>query len=119
MATVNVLKFLLLLLSALGFYSTWYLFLNNGTFDHMIHVREIGPRVLPGTTAPLKTWYTGIARLDHQLTALCLFFWQLVDGSRPDASLLCFHFAGQMSAGWGLLMMEKLRFGNRGRIIAL
>lgn len=85
----------------------------------MVQVRDVGPRVLPGTTAPLRTSYTGIYRLDQQLAALCLFFWQLVDGSQPNASLLSFHFAGQIAAGWGILTMEKLRSGNRGRIIAL
>lgn len=85
----------------------------------MIHVREVGPRVLPGTDAPLERSYTGIGKLDYQLTVLALFFWELVDGSRPNASLLCFHFAGQITAGWGLLMMEGLRKGNRGRFVSL
>ena len=119
MAVVTVVKLILLLFSALGFYFTWFLFLKNGSNDHMVHVRDVGPQVLPGTTAPLRTSYTGIHKLDHQLTTLCLFFWQLVDGSQPNASLLCFHFGGQLAAGWGILTMEKLRSGNRGRIIAL
>lgn len=85
----------------------------------MIHVRDVGPRILPGTDAPLKTSYTGIGMLDYQLTVLTLFFWELIDGSRPDASLLCFHFAGQITAGWGLFTMEALRPGNRRSLISL
>lgn len=119
MVTVTMMKIVLLLLSALGFYFTWYLYLHNGTYDHMVRVRDIGPRVLPGTTAPLRTVYTGIGLIDYQLTVLCLFFWELVDGSQPNTSLLCFHFAGQIAAGYGLFMIEKSRSGNKGRIIAL
>jgi hypothetical protein len=85
----------------------------------MIHVLEIGPRLLPGTNESLKTSYTGIPKLDDRLTVLVLFFWEMVDGSKPNASLLCFHFVGQIVAGWGLCMMESLRTGNRRRMIAL
>lgn len=114
-----MMKAVQLLLSALGFYFTWYLYLNNGTLDHMTHVRDVGPHILPGTTAPLRTVYTGFEQIDYQLTVLCLFFWELIDGSKPSASLLWFHFAGQIAVGYGLLMMEKLRSGNKGRIISL
>lgn len=116
---ITAIKAVLLLLSATGYYFTWHLASNNGTIDYMVRVREFGPRVLPGTTVPLKIVYTGIHAVDHQLTALCLFFWELVDGSQPNASLLCFHFAGQITAAWGLLTIEKLRYGHQGRVIAL
>ncbi|MCJ1469009.1 hypothetical protein MMC07_007641 [Pseudocyphellaria aurata] len=112
------LKLCLLNLCLAGLYTTWYLFLSNGTYSLMIHVRDVGPQVLPGTNAPLKRSYTGIEKLDYQLTVLALFFWELIDGSRPNASLQCFHFVGQITAGWGLLMMEALRNGNRKRIIS-
>lgn len=117
--TLFNLKLCLLALSAAGFYTTWYLFYCNGTRSLMVHVRDVGPPILPGTDAPLKTSYTGIGKLDYQLTVLTLFFWELIDGSLPNASLLCFHFVGQISAGWGLLMMEALRAGNRRSIISL
>lgn len=113
------LKLCLLNLSIAGVYTTWYLFYYNGTHSLMMHVRDVGPRILPGTNAPLKTSYTGIEMLDYQLTVLTLYFWELIDGSRPNASLLCFHFAGQITAGWGLLMMEALRAGNRRSILSL
>ena len=119
MAAITTMKIAQLLLSAVGFYFTWYMWLNNGTADRMARIRDVGPRILPGTTAPLRTSYTGIKPIDYQLTVLCLFFWELIDGSQPNASLLCFHFAGQLAAGWGLLMVEKLRSGNKGRIITL
>lgn len=119
MAAVTAIKCIQLLLSALAFYFTWYLYLNNGTVDHTIRISGIGPQILPGTTAPLRTFYTGIEWIDYQLTVLCLLFWELVDGSQPNASLLLFHLGGQTAALWGLLMMEKLRSGNKGRIITL
>ncbi|MCJ1267865.1 hypothetical protein MMC22_007751 [Lobaria immixta] len=112
------LKLCLLSLSIAGLYTTWYLFYYNGTHILMIHVRDLGPRILPGTDAPLKTSYTGIGKLDYQLTVLTLVFWELVDGSRPNASLQCFHFAGQITAGWGLLLMEATRNGNRRSAIS-
>lgn len=119
MALIEPIKLSLLLLSVLGLYTTWYLFLNNGGYDIMVRVRDFGPHVLPGTHAPLKTSFTGIKKVDYQLGVLGLYFWQMVDGSRPDGSLLCFHFAGQFAACWGLLMIEGRRYGNRGKLVSL
>ena len=109
--------FTLLLVCAL--YSTWYLVLNNHTTDLMSHIRDIGPRLLPNTKATLKTSYTGIASIDYELTGLILFFWEIVDGSLPQASLLAFHFSGQFYAAICLLMIEGYRRGSRGKLISL
>lgn len=116
---INTARFGLLLFSAAGFYVTWYMFMNNGTVDHMTRIREVGPRLLPGTKEPLKTVYTGVPAVDHQLTILTTLFWEQVDGSNPSASLFCFHFATQAACGWGLLLLETLRCGNRWKIISL
>jgi hypothetical protein len=116
---INTARFGLLLFSAAGFYVTWYMLMNNGTVDHMTRIREVGPRLLPGTKEPLKTVYTKISAVDHQLTILTTLFWEQVDGSNPSASLFCFHFATQAACGWGLLLLETLRYGNRWRIISL
>ena len=93
--------------------------MNNGSADHMAKIREVGPRLLPGTKEPLKTRYIGIEMIDYQLTGLDLFFWELVDGSRPNASLFCYHFAGQVFSGWALLLIESMRHANLWRIISL
>lgn len=122
MATlINATKLALLALSGAGFYLTWYLLLNNGTTDYMSHIRDYGPRLLPGTVEPLKTDYGFklVPGMDYQLTVLTLFFWEHVDGSRPDASLYGFHFAGQVFVGWALLMIEGMRKGNKWRIVSL
>ena len=116
---INATRLALLFLSAAGYYFTWYILLNNGTTDYMAHIRDIGPRLLPGTKEPIRTEYTGVAAIDYQLTVLALFFWENVDGSNPAGSLFCFHFATQVACGWGLLMIEGLRRGNRWALISL
>ena len=116
---INATQVALALLSAAGYYGTWYLLLNNGTTDYMAHIRDVGPRLLPGTKEPVRTVYTGVPAIDYQLTVLALFFWENVDGSNPAASLFCFYFATQVACGWGLLMIEGLRYGNRGTLISL
>lgn len=120
-ALINATKVALLVLSVAGFYLTWYLLLNNGSTEYMDHIRDFGPRVLPGTNEPLKTEYgfKWLPAVDYQFTVLTLFFWEQVDGSRPDASLYCFHLASQILAGWPLLMLEGMRHGNRWRVVSL
>lgn len=112
-------KLCLLSLSLVGLYTSWYLIFNNGTYSLMTHIVDEGPRILPGTDAPLKTSYTGVRMLDYHLTMFTLFLWELIDGSNPNASLLFFHFVGQIAAGWGLLMVEASRTGNRGSMVSL
>lgn len=116
---LNTAKAALVFLSAAGYYATWYSIFHNGTTDHMARMRDVGPRLLPGTKEPVRTIYTGIPVVDYQLTILTLFFWELVDGSQPAASLFCFYFATQVACGWGLLVMEGLRGGNRWSLISL
>ena len=116
---INSTKVALAFLSVAAFYATWYILLHNGTTDHMAHTPVIGPRLLPGTNEPLRTVYTGVRAIDHQLTVLILFFWENIDGSNPSGSLFGFHFAAQNVCGWGLLMIEGLRHGNRWTVISL
>lgn len=108
-----------ILLWVLALYSIWYLLLHNQTGDLMSRIRDFGPRLLPNTKAPLKTSYTGIPPVDYQLTVLTLFFWEIVDGYPPQASLQAFHFFGQFLAAICLLMIEGYRRGNRGKLISL
>ena len=116
---INASRIGLLLCSLAGYYAVWHLFINNGTVDLMTQVLESGPRILPGTYEPVKTVYTGIPAIDKQLTILTLVFWEQVDGSSPSNSLFCFHFATQAACGWGLLMIESMRYGNQWRVISL
>ena len=109
----------LLVLSAAGFYSTLILIMNNGTADLMKHFRDSGPQFLPGTQESIKTSYTGVETIDHELGVLTLFFWEMIDGSRPNASLFSFYFGGQLAAGWCILLIEGLRNGNHWRVVSL
>ena len=114
---LNVTKAGLVFLSAAGCYTTWYFLFNNGTADHTAHSRKLG--LLPGTKEPVRTVYTGVPAIDHQLTFLTLFFWEIVDGSNPSASLFSFYFATQVACGWGLLMVESQRHSNRWSLLSL
>lgn len=116
---IGPVKIMLAILSAAGFYGTWILLINNGTAEMMAHIRDIGPRLLPGTKEVLKTSYTGFGWIDYQLTVLTCFFYGLVDGSMPQASLQAFHFAGQFPAAYIIAMMEGMRKGNRGKLVTL
>lgn len=115
----NATKAALVFLSAAGYYTTWYFIFNNGTIDHVAHVRKLDPQLLPGTKEPVRTVYTGVPAIDHQLTFLTLFFWEIVNGSHPSASLFSFYFATQVASGWGLLVIEGLRPGNRWSLVSL
>jgi len=108
----------LLALCAAGCYFTWGLFIGNGTKALMEHLRDVGPRILTGTDAPIKQIYTGIKPLDAQLGVLTVFFWEIVDGSTPHACLYGIRFGVQVMVMWGLVMIEGMRAGNKGSIIS-
>lgn len=117
---LNIVKLLLLGLSGVGYCLTWHLFINNGGSDMMSDIQNNGPHILPfNDKAPLKKIYTGIRPIDYQMTVLTLFFYNIVDGTHPHASLQAYQFAGQLTAGWSLLIMESIRQSHRGRIISL
>ena len=113
----NAIKVGLFFLSAAGYYTTWYFLSNNGTANHLAYTRKL--QLLPGTEEPVRTVYTGVPAIDDQLTVLTLFFWEIVNGSNPSASLFCFYFATQVACGWGLLVMEGSRHGNRWNLVSL
>ncbi|KAL8715780.1 MAG: hypothetical protein Q9220_000447 [cf. Caloplaca sp. 1 TL-2023] len=94
--------------------------MNNGGSAMMEEIRDHGPHLLPDTNGqiPLKKTYTGFAAIDYQLTVLTLFFYKIVDGSHPGASLQAYHFCGQLIAGYGLLVLESLRQGNQWKIVS-
>ncbi|KAL8728133.1 MAG: hypothetical protein Q9181_005450 [Wetmoreana brouardii] len=116
---LNIARLLLLSLSGLGFYLTWYIFMNNGAAQMMNDIRDNGPHILPYTDGgPLRKTYTGIAVVDYQLTILVLFFYNIVDGSHPNACLQAYHFFGQAIAGYSLLILEGRRYGNKWKIIS-
>ena len=101
-----------------GVYSTWYLFLNNGTADQVDKVLASKPALLPGTNELLKTTFTGIKPIDNQLAMLAVVFYPVLDGSLPQASLFGFMFGGQFAAVYILMLIESVRSSHQGRFIA-
>ncbi|KAL8893647.1 MAG: hypothetical protein Q9192_005060 [Flavoplaca navasiana] len=112
-------KLFLLCSTAVAYYLTWHLFVNNGGADMLNDLKENGSHTLPfNDKAPIRKVYTGNGLIDNQLTILTLFFYNLVDGTHPQACLQAYHFAGQIIPGWSLLMMESVRNGNRRKLIS-
>ena len=101
-----------------GLYFTHILLFKNGTVGLLEHLRDNGPRNLPGTKEPLRLVYTGIKKIDYRLTVLETIFWPISHGSHPYLSLQAFYFVGQVAGAWGLVMLEGTRSGNKGRIVS-
>jgi len=77
------------------------------------------PPVLPSTSIPIRSHYTGIVALDEHLTKLVLVFWETAWGNVPALSLLAVYMAGQCLATHTIVVLEGLRAGNKGRIVSL
>ncbi|GME43468.1 hypothetical protein GTA08_BOTSDO00033 [Neofusicoccum parvum] len=106
-------------LAAAGVMTTMVFSFNNNMFPRITEIIEDpAATTLPGTDVPLTREWTGVGRIDRQLTVLLIFFWQLLDGRYPQATLQGVHFFGQMGAFWTLMQLEAKREGNKSRIIA-
>ncbi|OJD29549.1 atma protein [Diplodia corticola] len=107
-------------LLAAGATTTMVFSTNNATFANITAIiDDTTITTMPGTDGlPLTREWTGIAPLDRQFTVLLIFFWQLLDGRHPAATLQAAHFFGQMGAYWTLMQLEAKRQGNKHRIIA-
>lgn len=92
--------------------------MTSGTGELIKVVQAGGHPLLPGTSAPLKTSYTGIGPIDNQLTVLCIFFRSLMAGDHPEYSLHIHDFAFQFAVQYGLMVIEGSRPGNSGKIIS-
>jgi hypothetical protein len=102
----------LALLTALlpfGLLSMHVLMHRNGYYASMVHLRDYGPHLLPGTQDPLVRTYTGNGFLDYWLTVLVCFFANAVDGSEPELSVFCVVFAANMGPCLVLVYVESLR----------
>lgn len=110
-------KTILLLISLYGWYALYIFGYKNGSLSMVSTQRESGR--LGDTSVTYNESFTGIPRIDQHLNVLLTFFWPLVDGSRPDASLHSFYFAGQGIAVWVATVIEGLRRGNKWHTISL
>ena len=110
-------KVTLLLLSVYGWYALFSFGYRNGFLAMVSAQRETGR--LGSHQILYNPSFIGIPRVDQHLNVLLTFFWPLVDGSRPDASLHSFYFAGQGIAIWIATSIESLRAGNQGHVVSL
>lgn len=110
----SVSQILLLLLAAWGFWALWGFPYTNGMLKILYDLHRPGASIPGPTFAPMKQRYTGIKLIDGQLTTLVGFFFTAVDGNRADVSLVGLDFGAQVVAGWVLITIEGMRFGNKG-----
>ena len=74
--------------------------------------------LLPNTSVPVKTKYTGIGPIDSQLVVLGVFFWSVLDHNHPEYALHLNDFAFQFAVQYGLCVIEGSRPGNAGKLIS-
>ncbi|KAK7705066.1 hypothetical protein SLS57_010263 [Botryosphaeria dothidea] len=75
-------------LAAAGVVTTMVFSVNNGMFPKITEIIEDpNATTFPGTDVPFSREWTGVAALDKQLTVLLIFFYQLLDGKYPSATL--------------------------------
>jgi hypothetical protein len=110
---------ILLFIFLLGLDSTWGLIFRNGYYAALVHLRDFGPHLLPGSDTPIQQHYTGLGLLDYWLTVLQCVFANVTDGTAPHLSLFAFQFAGQLVSVLTVLMIEGMREGNRQTVISL
>jgi hypothetical protein len=111
--------FLLASLIPYGLLSMHFLMHRNGYYASMVHLRDYGPHLLPGTQDVLVQTYTGNGFLDYWLTVLVCFFANAVDGSEPELSVFCAVFATNMGPCLVFVYMESLRRERRWGLIWL
>ena len=94
----------------------------NGTFPQIISFRDKRQLPTPASSSTKATFpesFTGLDPPDGLLSTLVVFFWPLVDGSSPGASLISFLFAGQAVALLTAITLEASRTANHSRIVSL
>lgn len=114
----TIVLILLPVLSILGGLGTWGLASRNGLLAAfpVLFAQEV-PN-FPGADAPLLQSFTGVKRVDHQLSILVAFFAPCLDLSHGDLTLFAFQAFGQFGAAWTLMMMESMRLGNSGAAVS-
>ncbi|PGH05112.1 hypothetical protein AJ80_08411 [Polytolypa hystricis UAMH7299] len=111
MPYLTVTKFALTLLSHWAVYAIFDFSRRNGLFSLIQQLNR--NKALPGTDEPLNLNITGFKALDKVLAAATPFFWPLIDGSTPEASLHAFNFVGAAVGIWVLIMLEAMRKGRK------
>ena len=103
----------LLVFSALGFWTLWGFPAKNNLLHFLGELSQPGASIPGPTYYPMKQTYTGIGRLDKQLTTLVGFFYTATDGNRIDISLTFLNLGSQVLAAWVVITTESYRAGNK------
>jgi hypothetical protein len=118
-STIFAALFALSLIHGFGFTSMYGLVYRNGYIQSLMDLWSNGPYVLPGTSTPILTRFTGIWPMDKALTLAGVMFCNVTNGSTPQLSLYGFQFAGQLVPIFTVMAIEGLRRGNRGGVMSL
>ena len=110
---------LLFSLLPFGLLSMHILMHRNGYYASMVHLRDRGPHLLPGTQDPLVQKYTGNRFLDYWLTVLVCFFANAVDGTELELSVFCVVFAGNMGPCLVCVYVESCKRERRWGVLWL
>lgn len=121
MALLTISRLITPFLILLGGYSLHVFSESNGLFPQIASYRSkhVLPTPTTSTVESFPTAFTGLDPPDGLLGTLLVFFWPLVDGENPGASLVSFLFVGQAVAAWTATVLEGSRKGNKGRLISL
>ena len=109
--TFKVLAVTLGIIHLIGLDSMWGLIHRNGYYEALRRIRDVGPRLLPGSNNPIRAHYTGISLIDYWMAVMNTVLANTTDGSALHLSLYAFQFAGQLGAITVLLMIEELGQG--------
>jgi len=104
---------LVVLLQFIGFYVMYTVPFLNGYVDKLMHLRDHGPYVLPGSQNPILLDAWGIRGFDMLYATGAVFTANIFDGSSPSSSLYTFWLSGQLLPFITLLILEDSRQGNR------
>ncbi|KEF56952.1 uncharacterized protein A1O9_07142 [Exophiala aquamarina CBS 119918] len=107
-------------LIGLGFASLHLFGESNTLFPTIVEHRDkhLLPTHNTWTTKSFPTSFTGYDSPDSLLSTLLVFFWPIVDGENPAASLIGFVFGAQGVAFWTVMVLEGLRNMNSGRVVS-
>ncbi|KAK1761566.1 hypothetical protein QBC47DRAFT_370420 [Echria macrotheca] len=89
--------------------------IQNG-FQSLLHTTLASSSpLIPETTTPLRTWYTGFTAFDILMTTSNFIFAHVGDGRVPALSVYMVQFAGQLVPWFAVLMVEGSRTSGSGR----
>ncbi|KAJ5639915.1 uncharacterized protein N7484_007777 [Penicillium longicatenatum] len=97
MASLLKAKSLLCIFGAVGITGTWVRTALDGSTEQLMKVMDDPQGRLPGSQALLQRTFTGIRDpMDHIISTLVVFWYEVVDGSHPASTAVALYFLGQL-----------------------